>query len=95
MKKKIQKKKKLKKKNRYLFHLIIRNGLAFLCMSEKEFGSAVPYSLLEELQKEFLFVYKEKWRNARENEMKDFMRNLSQLVVKKKNFFLYFFLFIL
>ena len=79
MKKKIQKKKKLKKKNRYLFHLIIRNGLAFLCMSEKE----------------FLFVYKEKWRNARENEMKDFMRNLSQLVVKKKNFFLYFFLFIL
>eukprot|EP01091_Cochliopodium_minus_P010586 TRINITY_DN2841_c0_g1_i1.p1 TRINITY_DN2841_c0_g1~~TRINITY_DN2841_c0_g1_i1.p1 ORF type:complete len:248 (-),score=72.67 TRINITY_DN2841_c0_g1_i1:233-976(-) len=66
----------------YLFHLIIKNGLAFLCMSEKEFGSTVPYSLLEEIQNRFYNQYKESWRNARENEFKDFSRVLSDLIDK-------------
>ncbi|KXJ26060.1 vesicle-associated membrane protein 7B [Exaiptasia diaphana] len=37
----------------YQFHVIVEDGLVFLCMAEKEFGMMQPYGFLEEIKRRF------------------------------------------
>ncbi|KAK3699098.1 hypothetical protein QZH41_008895, partial [Actinostola sp. cb2023] len=37
----------------YQFHVIVEDGLVFLCMAEKEFGMTQPYGFLEEIKRRF------------------------------------------
>ncbi|EDO43738.1 predicted protein [Nematostella vectensis] len=37
----------------YQFHVIVEDGLVYLCMADKEFGKKDPYAFLEEIKRRF------------------------------------------
>jgi vesicle-associated membrane protein 7 len=43
--------------DRHLFHVLVCNGLTFLCMADEVFGRKVPFTYLDEVAKRFAAAY--------------------------------------
>jgi len=43
--------------DRHLFHVLVCNGLTFLCMADEAFGRKVPFTYLDEVAKRFAAAY--------------------------------------
>ncbi|KAJ9699553.1 hypothetical protein PVL29_008240 [Vitis rotundifolia] len=43
--------------DRYIFHILRADGLAFLCMANDTFGRRIPFSYLEDIQMRFMKNY--------------------------------------
>ena len=63
----------------YVFHLLVSDGLIFLCLADREFGRTRPFSFLEDIRNRFLSQYGRRWQSAKPMEMNsDFARVLSR-----------------
>jgi len=42
---------------RHMYHILVNDGIAFLCMAEEGFGRRIPYAFLEDIKNEFFATY--------------------------------------
>ncbi|CAL5223870.1 g6457 [Coccomyxa viridis] len=39
---------------RHLFHIVVRDGITFLCMADEDFGRRIPFAFLEDVRERYL-----------------------------------------
>ncbi|CAD7704069.1 unnamed protein product [Ostreobium quekettii] len=42
---------------RHMYHVVVADGITFLCMSEEGFGRRIPYAFLEDVKNKFVATY--------------------------------------
>lgn len=42
---------------RHMYHVLVSDGITFLCMSEEGFGRRIPYAFLEDIKNKFFETY--------------------------------------
>jgi vesicle-associated membrane protein 7 len=52
------------KHDEYMFHILVSNGLTYLCMAEREFGNRIPFRFLDDVEKKFVAAHGEAAKNA-------------------------------
>lgn len=69
----------------YHFHVIVDDGLIFLCMADEDFGKRQPYAFLEEIKRRFVnSTLKQRARTAHANE---FRRDFGQVLASQMALF--------
>ncbi|CAD7698204.1 unnamed protein product [Ostreobium quekettii] len=64
---------------RHMYHVLIVDGITYLCMSEEGFGRRIPYAFLEDVKNKFVTTYGSAAMNAVAYEYStDFSRVLEQ-----------------
>eukprot|EP00878_Enallax_costatus_P020277 GHUV01021428.1.p1 GENE.GHUV01021428.1~~GHUV01021428.1.p1 ORF type:complete len:191 (+),score=39.85 GHUV01021428.1:192-764(+) len=65
--------------DRHMFHIMVHDGLTFMCMAEESAGRRVPFAFLEDIKGLFLSRYADSFRNAVAYEFNaDFSKVLQQ-----------------
>lgn len=69
--------------DRHVFHFLVERGLVFLCMSDEEFGTRVPFLFLEGVKARWFSTYGERGASALAYGMnEDFSPVISGLMVR-------------
>lgn len=69
----------------YHFHVIVDDGIIYLCMADEEFGKRQPYAFLEEIKRRFVnSSLKQRARTAHANE---FRRDFGQVLASQMSLF--------
>lgn len=50
--------------DRHIFHIMLVDGLTYLCMADEEFGRRVPFTFLEDIKNRFSATYGDKGKTA-------------------------------
>lgn len=65
--------------DRHMYHVLVSDGITFLCMSEEGFGRKIPYAFLEDVKNKFFETYGNAALNAVSYEYNtEFSRTLQQ-----------------
>uniref|UniRef100_A0A6U4MYF0 V-SNARE coiled-coil homology domain-containing protein n=1 Tax=Hemiselmis andersenii TaxID=464988 RepID=A0A6U4MYF0_HEMAN len=65
--------------DRHIFHIMVFDGLTYMCMAEEDFGRRAAFSFLEDIKNKFSTTYGERGRTALAYSMnEDFSRVLSK-----------------
>lgn len=43
--------------DRHLFHVVVSNGIVYMCMADDAFGRRIPFAFLEEIKNRFVSLY--------------------------------------
>lgn len=49
---------------RHLFHIVVRDGITFLCMADEDFGRRIPFAFLEDVRERYLNRFGEEVHTA-------------------------------
>eukprot|EP00775_Hariotina_reticulata_P008410 gene8410-8594_t len=50
--------------DRHMFHILVQEGLTFLCMAEDSAGRRIPFAFMEDIRSQFLSKYGDTWSQA-------------------------------
>jgi len=50
--------------DRHIFHILVEEGLTFLCMADEEFGRRIPFAFLDDIKNRFIATYGNRGRSA-------------------------------
>ncbi|EPS71444.1 hypothetical protein M569_03313, partial [Genlisea aurea] len=70
--------------DRYIFHILLSDGLAFLCMASDTFGRRIPFSYLEDIRMRFMKTYGKVFPHAPAYAMND---EFSRILHRQMEFF--------
>lgn len=70
--------------DRHIFHIMVVDGLTYMCMAEEDFGRRVAFSFLEDVKKRFQEGHAEKARTALAYAMNE---EFSRVLAKQMDFF--------
>lgn len=70
--------------DRHVFHYVVERGLVFLCMSDEEFGTRVPFAFLEDVKARWFGSYADRGQAALAFGMdEEFSQVLSRQMVRR------------
>mmetsp|Transcript_20750 Transcript_20750/g.49309 ORF Transcript_20750/g.49309 Transcript_20750/m.49309 type:complete len:219 (-) Transcript_20750:765-1421(-) len=50
--------------DRHIFHIMVFDGLTFLCMADEEFGRRTPFMFLDDIKNRFMATYADRGKTA-------------------------------